>query len=83
MESCPVSFTQFPLMLASYITMVYFCARHSLGAVDTSIKKNMSHLCFHRAHDLVGRKSTETNPCWWSCISAVMRASQAAATFLR
>ena len=34
MESCPESFTQFPLMLASYISMVYFCARHSLGAAD-------------------------------------------------
>lgn len=83
MESCPESFTQFPLMLASYISMVYFCARHSLGAADTSIKKNTSHLCFHRAHGLVERKSRETNPCWRSCTSAVMRAGQAAAIFLR
>lgn len=92
--TCHVSFTQLPLMLASYVTMVYFYARHSLGAEDTSVKKAQKPPLFswstqsggekqHRDKSVLMVMHVSGHACQWSCVSVVMCASQAATPFLR
>ena len=78
---CHVSFAQLPLMLASYITTVYFYARHSLGAEDASVKKTQKSPLFswsaqsggekeHRNKSVLMVMHVSGPACQWSCVLA-------------